>query len=267
MTVGRALTTADQLRILGNIWAFWSCPTDRINSFRKVGITEHGLNPDNIDRSKFVMVPPPSVSKKRRIETVVESPEGVEKGSAAYWKAKYEDAKGIIKLQSEREVDPKEAGILPVVQRQNTTKNMSRIRITDGHGSATMSNLLQQREAQRTDKERQAQEKKAKADERAKKKNEKNANTKALWDAFQLCKDGCVCDDLAPGVEACEASKMKLRPYCGELKKRACSKKKCREQKQKEEEEAEEEEDDYEGEEDDEDDLGDEFDENGEENY
>ena len=235
-----------------------------MNSFRKVGIEQHGLNPDNIDRSKFVMAPPPSVSKKRKIDTVIKSPEGVEKDTPEYFQAKLREAEKIIKLQSEREVDPKEAGILTVEQRQNTTKNMSRVRITDGHGSVTMSNLLAQREAQRDEKERLAQEKKIKAEERERKKNEKDSKTKALWEAWRLCKGGCVYEDLPAGVECCDASKLKLCPYCGVLKKRACGKQDYKKKKQKEEQE-EEEEINYEGEDDDEDQDGGEWDENAEE--
>ena len=166
----------------------WSTPTDRINSFCKVGINQDGLAPENVDRSKFVMAPPPSVRKTKKITTVVESPAGVEKGSLEYYQKKFEAAQGIIEEQAQRAVDPKEAGIL-VVREPEVNRNMSRMRIIDGHGSVVLSDLLGKRKAQEAAREKEASAKRKRADDRAHKKAEKDAAFKASLAFYERCKD------------------------------------------------------------------------------
>ena len=105
---------------------------------------------------------------------------------------------------------------------------MSRRPVLVGHGSSTLSGLLGKRKVKEAEREEEAEKKRQRAEERAKAKAERDAAFKALYDAYQRCKGGCVCDDLEPGVEACEASQMKLCPFCGALKKKACAKKSCK---------------------------------------
>jgi hypothetical protein len=58
------LNTSNFLSIVCDIWPFWSNPSDRRSAFKKVGILQHRLASDLVDRSKFtaVMKPPPPVS-------------------------------------------------------------------------------------------------------------------------------------------------------------------------------------------------------------
>jgi len=224
----RTLNTADQLKILVTIWPFWCNPTDRINAFSKVGIEQTHLAPDNVDRSKFIMHSPPPVGKTDEVDLTITSPALIEKDTAEYFKAKLERAEAIIKLQSEREVDPKEAGILEVTypirkvessrvritiekgtaeyfkakleraeaiiklqsEREVDPKEAgilevtypirkvesSRVCITDGHGSALLSDILGKRKAQEAARATVAEAKRQRAEMRTQKHAEKHAD-------------------------------------------------------------------------------------------
>ena len=97
------------LCVLSNVWFTWSTPLDRRQTaFRKVGITQGGLNPDEVDRRKFNMWDKPLLSDERVVLVTAsehtptplhpdELPEPTkedgsayttaETNAAAYWKA------------------------------------------------------------------------------------------------------------------------------------------------------------------------------------
>mmetsp|Transcript_22501 Transcript_22501/g.89350 ORF Transcript_22501/g.89350 Transcript_22501/m.89350 type:complete len:85 (+) Transcript_22501:6014-6268(+) len=81
---------------------------------------------------------------------------------------------------------------------------MSKVRVIDGFGSVALSDLLELRKKQEEDREKEEAAKRQRGSERAAKRAEKDAAFKTLLDAFDKCNGGCVCTDLAPGVQACD---------------------------------------------------------------
>ena len=190
-----SLNTADFLSILARMWPHWSCPSDRVRSFERVGITQQIINTADIDRSKFVIekpAPPPPP-----LNITPESPVGVRKNSAEYWQGKFKSALGIIKELTDTEVGPKAAGVLEVqvVQRK---KNLSQRRITEGHGSVSMQNLLEKRKAQEQERENEEAAKKRRVDEREEKKAADVKAKEELVAKFKACLPCCTCAPAAP---------------------------------------------------------------------
>jgi hypothetical protein len=62
------------LRVLSNVWFTWSTPLDRQVAFRKVGITQGGLNPDEVDRRKFNMWDRPLLPDERVVTACEHTP-------------------------------------------------------------------------------------------------------------------------------------------------------------------------------------------------
>ena len=105
--------------------------------------------------------------------------------------------------------------------------NTSRKRIADGHGSATMQDLLGQRKAARLEREKADEARMEKAVARAAAAAQRDAQAKVLFDAWKQCSDECCCD-AAEGkcVGLCH-----LCVTCGDLKKSLCRKEKCRQER------------------------------------
>ena len=53
-----SLSTSDFYQICLSIWPAWSTPSDRRRAFRKVGLSQVGINASNVNRSAFHMMPP-----------------------------------------------------------------------------------------------------------------------------------------------------------------------------------------------------------------
>jgi len=151
------------------------------------------------------------------ISLVVPSPVGVRRGSSAYLHAKLEGLQSIVLALSNRAVGPAESGIMEVTQTQ-PVRDGSRHRITDGHGSSTMQDLLGQRVRQREGREAADAATHQKALLRASAKAASSAKSVALFEAWSKCRDGCKCagaadDDAGP----CAASRLVLCPHCDVL--------------------------------------------------
>ena len=141
------LSTVDFIKINALIWSNWWTPTDRRTAFRQVGICQGKVAAELVNREKFYMPPPPP-TPTAPLSLIAESPEGVAKGSAEYWKAKYERQVAITQRLFNTEVGPKEAGILEVTVQQKR-KEVSSMRITDGHGSSELTGLLEKLQPRR----------------------------------------------------------------------------------------------------------------------
>ena len=156
------------------------------------------------------------------------SPVGVRRGSSAYLHAKLEGLQSIVLALSNRAVGPAESGIMEVTQTQ-PVRDGSRHRITDGHGSSTMQDLLGQRVRQREGREAADAATHQKALLRASAKAASSAKSVALFEAWSKCRDGCKCagaadDDAGP----CAASRLVLCPHCDVLKPRVCGVRACK---------------------------------------
>jgi len=134
----------------------------------------------------------------------------------------------VIEAQVDREVDPSEAGIMRVEQRQTKTK-VSKARITDSYGSANMSDLLGKRKAQELDRKNQEIIKKQRRDQIAQRKAKEDSTFRTLYAAWTRCKSGCICE-LGDG-KACDASKLVYCEYCNQLKKKICNSKSCKDKR------------------------------------
>eukprot|EP00630_Chrysocystis_fragilis_P006371 CAMPEP_0197394828 /NCGR_PEP_ID=MMETSP1165-20131217/6192_1 /TAXON_ID=284809 /ORGANISM="Chrysocystis fragilis, Strain CCMP3189" /LENGTH=302 /DNA_ID=CAMNT_0042920567 /DNA_START=71 /DNA_END=978 /DNA_ORIENTATION=+ len=136
-TFNRTLHTADQINILATIWP---CKPTDASTLAKVGIEQTHLAPDNNDRSKFIMHSPPLVGKTDEVDLTITSPDAWtdrELRGVAAGRGNYQAT-----VRSEREVDPKEAGIMEMASPIRKLESSS-VRITDGHGSAKLSDIPQ----------------------------------------------------------------------------------------------------------------------------
>ncbi len=111
-----------------------------------------------------------------------------------------------------------------IVQRKRSAKCK---RITDGHGSATLSKLLEARTAQRMAAEAATQLKANAAQERAQKKAEASNAALAQLELWRACQGGCMCTG---GAAVCVVKGLVLCPYCDTLKRgRKCGAAACKE--------------------------------------
>jgi hypothetical protein len=233
------LKTSDFVRIVMDMWPYWSTPSDRRAAFRKVGILQDRLDSKQINRSKFAATfpEPPPVGDVDSFKTRPDEPVGVKKGSAAYWKAMYDGACVIIDAQLERQVGPKESGVL-VPKKKQDVKQPSRARIIDGHGSATLSGLLEKVQEKNAEKTAAEDAKAARALQRAEKAAKKDEAYNQLLQGWKKCRDGCGCNT-GRGKRKAPLRKASDEPFvcpykdlvfcvtCGDIKRTACRKKGC----------------------------------------
>ena len=216
-----SLHIGDFIAIFARMWPYWRSPSDRVNASRKVGITANGIDKSLINREKFAagqMTEPPPVGDTKTDEFLIDSPEGVRKGSLAYYKYKAERAAAIIALQKNREVGPAESGML-VPQVKQPKKNMSRFRISEGHGSQKLSKMLEKRRAHTAARDEEERAKAARAEARVERATERATEFAARLAKWRACENECVCER-AP----CVWVGFLFCPSCSELKKGKCRK-------------------------------------------
>ena len=140
-----SLGTADFVEICLRIWPFWSTPSDRRRAFKLVGVTQVGINSSGVDKSAFYMAPnSPSVVGEihPNFTPTLSSPAGVAVDTLEYAQHKLAEAKKKITFLNDREVGPKESGIMAIVSAQ---PRKSSKRLTKSYGSAHMQHLHDQR--------------------------------------------------------------------------------------------------------------------------
>ena len=81
------------MTILGEIWEEWVTPGQLIKAGKRVEISEDGLDMNWMDQTKFasseaILHPPQKTPQKLNMTHVLDSPEGVCKGSAEYYRQK-----------------------------------------------------------------------------------------------------------------------------------------------------------------------------------
>ena len=150
------------------------------------------------------------------------STEGVRKGTLAYYKYKAERAAAIFELQKNRVVGPAESGIL-VPQVKQPKKNMSRHRVSEGHGSQKLSKMLEKRRAHTAARDEEERAKVARAEARVERATERASEFAARLAKWRACENDCVCES-AP----CVWAGFLFCPTCGELKKGKCRKAACK---------------------------------------
>ena len=87
--------------ILGNMWKEWVSKESLIKVGKRVGIYANGLNVNNMQKDKFEQAE--RVMEKENIPqpsdnlSVLASPQYTRKGSALYWKIKFEMSQALIR--------------------------------------------------------------------------------------------------------------------------------------------------------------------------
>ena len=201
------------MTIMGNVWASWAPPEKIINAAKRVGISSHdGLDVNWMQQDKFetaarLMTPPVSESLQT---SAIESPQDLRKGSAAYWKSKYESLKD---ANSPNEINIEEVpGFMPIniVKPKKDQEKLTRATLVHGslHGTEILKIV------------KEIKQKKVDAEEKKEKKKEDQLN---LIERFIRCKDQCVCLQVP-----CMAAGLKRCTICHNVLKSNCTKSSCR---------------------------------------
>ena len=170
------------------------------------------------ERAEAILNPPSSstpvkAGSSSTSTSCIDSPPNVRKGSAAYYKFKFEKAQQKIQDLERTPLDP---SLVPSVFtfekiKPKKTKNQ---RITSVHGSMTAKNVLSI-----------VKENNRKNNEKEKKKKENKEKRLKESEVFLLCKDKCQCEK--PNGK-CEALGLKQCSICNSVLKSQCGKKACR---------------------------------------
>ena len=188
-------------------------------SFKRCGITEQNLDIEFMQSDKFISAdlltasdPVPSTPNRHKEIPGASSPEGVLKGSAAYWKGKYLSMKDACKTILETPITIDEVPELTRIEKFKVKKSKN-FRITQTCGSLAAKDILSKKE------ELVAEDlvKQAAVDERKEQKEKSRV-------AFLKCKDSCTCKD----SDVCDAVGLKQCPYCKDVMRSQCSKALCR---------------------------------------
>ena len=217
----------DFLLIFSRIWFHWSSPMDRIRSFRKVGITAHGLRPDLVNRSKFTIgeLRPDDNADDDQIDITVPSPEGVRKGSQLYYKRKYGAAMEVIDKLVQIPWTPAAGQLLVTTPQPSQTCISNRQRLAEEEfGSYTLKDMgetKRQKKAEAEAERLRIDSNKAAAAEK------KEAAAQALHDltvTYNDCTPDCMC---GADEGQCPMLKYKMCACCHQLKKGLCKVRVC----------------------------------------
>jgi hypothetical protein len=133
---------------LANMWDKWATPTLIRKAAKRVGISAEGLNINDMQQDKFVQAanlvecersentPTPSSSDNAPSSTTTPaSPNHLRKGSAAYWKAKFEMAQQTIRDCDEKSIRLENIPGLLTIQKIKPKQASKSTRVTQVHGS------------------------------------------------------------------------------------------------------------------------------------
>ena len=208
------------MTILGDIWKEWVTPEQLVKAGKRVGISDSGLDINWMDQTKFeaaeailnppdVMKTPSKISKELLNSTIIESPDGVRKGSAEYYRRKLEQSLEHIQYLSETTPNLEEVpGLMPFKRINPKSKNKF---VTKMHGSLKATELRVLVE-EREQAEKEAQQRK----------EEKQLKKEEMIKAFNVCKLKCQCKN------ECEAIHLKECSVCFGVLKTQCHKKACK---------------------------------------
>ena len=202
--------------ILGNMWKEWVSKESLIKAGKRVGIYANGLNVNNMQKDKFEQAE--RVIEKENIPqpsdnlSVLASPQHTRKGSALYWKIKFEMSQALIKEANEKSLKLDEIpGLLPIAK-VKPKKSVENTRVTQICGSMEGKDVLKVVENLKLQKEEEILAK-TKKEERKQKEKE----------MFYKCKDMCICSK-----SKCDAAGLKQCPVCNDILQSICGKAGCR---------------------------------------
>jgi len=170
------------MNLLSEIWNEWAKPESIQKVGKKVGITEKGLDVDWMDQAKFeraeaILNPPSTPQKAETSSATINSPLNLRKGSAEYYKFKYEQAQEKIKQLESTPFDPSEVPSVFRYDRIKPKKSRNQ-RITSVHESMTAKHILNI-----------VKENNKKNEEKEHKKKENKEKKQKEVEMFLLCKD------------------------------------------------------------------------------
>ncbi|KAK3249698.1 hypothetical protein CYMTET_40890 [Cymbomonas tetramitiformis] len=234
----------DFVRIFCSIWFSWCTPMDRITAFRRVGIFQNALAPDQIDRTNFIYQPEEKTTLQAPpdVANFSGSPEGLRKGSAEYHKRKYEAMRELARKWQKYETSPVEQGILTPDVLPPLPPKPSKGRLSDKNGSFQFNNILSLKRQKKAEHEAHRLQAEFASLQRDLAREHREAHiaeaaaAKAqaaaeLSSAFDKCGNGCKCNlfvNMKP--VSCWVSKFKKCPICNEIKKSKCAKAECKRQ-------------------------------------
>lgn len=213
------------------MWFQWANCFDIITAWRKVGIAGNTIVPQMIDRSQFIdrreqdpTSPPAQTFRKRSIDDLTATPEGIESGSAASLEHKLKKLKEYTKQLEEEVEKPYDAvrgGLLVPEKVAPPERRTTKSRLSDMSGSVTMRDILNEKERRKAEEEAAEQAATARREENAKKKALADEQKQAMLAAFERCEFQCNC-----GLVPCPYAKWKRCPQCGP-KNHACRVRLC----------------------------------------
>ena len=212
------------MRILAILWPSWASQDTIKKAFKRCGVFKEGLSIEYMQQDKFrsaalvtegsIPEEPTTPSTTRKLDDLiqVDSPKNARRGTAAYYKEKFEKQLEINRLLVSEPISPAE---IPELTKLTTFKlrKAKNFRITQQHGSMVACDILKVREEMEVEEQE-------KRDAQLEKKLRKEKDTAA----FLACKDQCVC---ATG-DQCLAIGLKQCPYCKTVLKSQCSKAQCK---------------------------------------
>jgi hypothetical protein len=168
------------------------------------------------------------VDRNHDTRFVVQSPAGVEKGTAEYWKAKYQDAERVKCNLQETPILPADCKVLQVPKK--AIEPASRTAVESKQGSFYFRNLVPDAQKRKDDKEEETERKKQRKEDASDRKSAKEAAQEAaveLWESENEHLAFCVC--WVPGAKALYKCATKhLCGQCLEVKSCVCRAKKCK---------------------------------------
>ena len=162
------------------------------------------------------------------VEAPPMSPEGVRKGTLEYWKRKCANLTAFNERVANIPFTPKEAGVLKIAPSTCQENDSARCKLNnDEFGSCKMKDMVGTKRKKREEAEAERERIDGKKQARVERLEQEAQEARQLAEAFERCQGGCVC-----GETPCPMAKMKKCAVCGDIKKKVCAKRACREAQQ-----------------------------------
>ena len=177
------------MNILAEMWNNWALPERIQKAAKRVGVSKDGLNVNWMDQEKFLqaeaILNPPTPKKTLRPELQLNSPKGMRRHSAEYWKSLYLQRTNQLLLQEQEEVPYEIENVPGLLPYKKVKPNESvRRKITDVHGTLKATEV---RELVRKKEEEEKQKEERKATKQILKEEMKTK--------FEICMQKCMCKE------------------------------------------------------------------------
>ena len=200
--------------ILANMWGKWSTKESIVKAAKRGGVTSTELSVEFMQQNKFlqaaICIEGESSGESSGASSLPTSP-AHRKGSAACWKAKFNQSQELIQNLNEKSISLEEVPGLMTIEKVKLKLSKTTRRVTQVHGSMQGKEVLKMVESIKKKKD---EEQKIKEDKIQKQENERRL--------FHLCKLRCVCQQ-----GKCAALGLKECPHCHSILRSVCSNAAC----------------------------------------